>query len=282
RDRPKFRCNFSYAREQRSRLLQKAHQLNLLRQKRIVTVIARHLTIVDIRSGGAYLLSKAAHRVGGEEPVGADANEAEPRADTAVGLNRRSIAANRIPCIHRAQDGEIGIGIKAVDEALALVIEITGDVEAAADEATSAVQQPGVLAVAVGIAAKPFFEERRRLVADHGNLTRQPEPVAGWLLRQIAAALPLGIVLDGLTLQVIERKPHRAERRHAYNQRAVYPGWVKDSPFKGLHAADRAAQNQPQTADAERVKKLRLGADVVADRDEGKVGAVAFTGGGID
>ena len=53
-------------------------------------------------------------------------------------------------------------------------------------------------------------------------------------------------------------------------------------PFERLHAADGAAENEPETADAEGVEKARLGVDVVADGDERKIGAVDQAGFRID
>ena len=47
------------------------------------------------------------------------------------------IAAQRIPGVHGAQNGEIGIGIEALDESLALVIEVAGNVESPADQAAA-------------------------------------------------------------------------------------------------------------------------------------------------
>ena len=56
----------------------------------------------------------------------------------------------------------------------------------------------------------------------------------------------------------------------------------QDGPLQGLHAADGAAQHQAQLADAERIEQAGLGADVVANGDEGKIGAVGLAGFRID
>ena len=69
----------------------------------------------------------------------------------------------RIPGIHGAQDGEIGIGVESLDEPLSLVIEVAGNVEAAANEAAAMViEAPGVFAVTVGIAGEALIKQRRR------------------------------------------------------------------------------------------------------------------------
>ena len=68
-------------------------------------------------------------------------------------------AAQRIPGVHGAQDGQVGIGVETVDESAALVVEVAGDIEPAADQpAALVIQAPGVFAVAVGIAPKPLVE----------------------------------------------------------------------------------------------------------------------------
>ena len=107
----------------------------------------------------------------GNGRVGVDANEAEPRLDTAKRLLRRGITPQRIPGVHGAQDGEVGVGVKALDKSIALEIEVAGDVETLADEpAAMTICGPGILAAAVGIAAEALVEQRRGFVADHGDL----------------------------------------------------------------------------------------------------------------
>src|SRR5579875_435369 len=197
-------------------LLQQPHQLGLLGQESIVSVVAGHLAVLAMRAGGANGLGKAPYVGLRKEPVRADADESEPRADAAEGLGRRPVAAQRVPRIHGAQDGKISIRFEALDKAPALLIEIAGDIESSANEPASVpVRGPWVLAAAIGIAPIPLLEQRRRLVAEHGDLPGQRKPAARRLLRQITAALPLGIVLDGLALQVVQRKPHCAQRRNA-------------------------------------------------------------------
>ena len=79
-------------------------------------------------------------------------------------------------------------------------------------------------------------------------------------------------MLNGLALQVVERQAHGGERRDADDEGALHALGMEDGPLQGLHAADGAAHHQPQLADAERIEKLRLGAHVVADGDQGKIG----------
>ena len=56
--------------------------------------------------------------------------------------------------------------------------------------------------------------------------------------------------------------------------RALHAAGVVNGPIQRLHAADGAAQNQPQPANAQRVQQPGLRTDVVADRNQRKVRAV--------
>ena len=81
---------------------------------------------------------------------------------------------------------------------------------------------------------------------------------------------------------MIERQPHGRERRDADDERALHALGMEDGPLQRLHAADGAAQHQPQAADAERIEQPRLRAHVVADGNQRKVRPVDFAGFGID
>ena len=96
-----------------------------------------------------------------------------------------------------------------------LMVEIAGNVESAADESAALpVERPGVLAVAVGVAAESLFEKCRGLVAEHADLAGQRQPLPRRPLRQIVAARPVRVILDGLALQMIQGQPHGRQGRH--------------------------------------------------------------------
>src|SRR5579863_9136987 len=124
-------------------------------------------------------------------------------------VRRGGGAAHRIPGLHGAKDGEIGVGVEAIDEALTLVVEIAADVETSADEAAAIFARPGiagggVAAFAVGLAGESLVKERGRLVAEHGELACAGQAAMRRLLREVAAAVPVGVVDDGFALQMIE------------------------------------------------------------------------------
>ena len=69
-------------------LLEQADQLGLLGEESVVAMSAGHLAVVGLGTGGTDGFGKAAHILGGKEPVGADADEAEARANAAEGFFR--------------------------------------------------------------------------------------------------------------------------------------------------------------------------------------------------
>ena len=66
------------------------------------------------------------------------------------------------------------------------------------------------------------------------------------------------------------------KRRHGDDEGAFNAVGKKHRPLQGLHAADRAAEDQPQAMNTEGVEEFGLGADVVADGNEGEGRARRF------
>ena len=94
---------------------------------------------------------------------------------------------------------QIRVGIEALDELFPLVVEISGNVEAAIG------MGPGVFSVAVGIAAEAFGEQLRRLVGAHGDLARQGKSLGRDIIGGVLAVAPLGIEPYDMPLQMIQR-----------------------------------------------------------------------------
>ena len=135
-------------------------------------------------------------------------------------------AAQRVPGVHGAQDGEVGVGVEPIDEALTLIVEVAGDIESPADQAQTStptgLRPRGSLRRVPGWAVRPKRSSNSvcGLVAEHGDLARQRQAAARRLMRQIAPAGPFRVVEDGLALEVVEREAHGRERRHADDERA--------------------------------------------------------------
>src|SRR6202034_3645508 len=104
------------------------------REKGVMAVVAGHLAIVGLGAGLQDAFSEAAHLDGGKKPIRADADEAQPRTDAAKSLLRRGEPSQWIPGVHGTQNGQVSVGVEALNESLALVIQIAGDVEAPAGQ----------------------------------------------------------------------------------------------------------------------------------------------------
>ncbi len=145
------------------RLQKHPDQFRLFGQKGIVTVSAGHLAVLGVNPGGANCLGEFPDRIWRKQPVGADSHKNQAGANAAEGFPRRSTAIQRVPGVHGAQNGQVGIGVEAVDEPLSLVIEVAGDIETPANQAaTLVVEAPRVLAIPVGIAGEALVEQRRQ------------------------------------------------------------------------------------------------------------------------
>ena len=97
-----------------------------------MAVVGGHLAVVAAGAGGADDGGERADILGREEPVGGDAHQREVRGDARVGGVGHLVRADGIEDVHGAGDGDVGVGVEAGDEALALVVEVAGDVEATA------------------------------------------------------------------------------------------------------------------------------------------------------
>ncbi len=144
------------------------------------------------------------------------------------------------------------------------------------------VQAPGVFSVAVGLRPVALVEKLGGFVANHADLAGQGQPGRARALGQIVAARPVGVVLNGFSLEMVERQPHGRKRRHTDDDRPLHALGVVDSPLQGLHAAQRRRPAQPQPPDAEGIQKQSLCPYIVADGNERKVRTVEFSGLGVD
>ncbi len=104
--------------------------------------------------------------------------------------------------------------------------------------AAPVIKSPRVFAIAVWIAPKTLVEQRRRLVAERGNLASQRQSTPRRMLRRIAPTVPIRVIQNCMTLQMVEGQPHCRDRRHANNQRSLHLFWIENRPIESLHAAD--------------------------------------------
>src|SRR6476646_4092116 len=98
-----------------------------------------HLPVIGMNSDGANRGGEFSHGIRKKQPVRTDSNEAEPGANISECLFERGVPVQRVPSVHHAHDGEVGIGIEALKKPVALMIEIACNIETAANEPTSPV-----------------------------------------------------------------------------------------------------------------------------------------------
>jgi hypothetical protein len=98
-----------------------------------------------------------------------------------------------------------GAGVKAADELIALVVEISGHVEAVPSKPQPPLMErcPGVFSGAVRLAGKPVLEQLGRLVGADGQRTSQRQSFPRLFARQVVSAPPSRVKLDHLPLQMV-------------------------------------------------------------------------------
>ena len=119
--------------------MQKTNQFRLFGKKGIMAMGSGHFPILCMDAGGANCLGKVSDRGGRKEPVGADSHKTEPGLDSAKYLGCGAADGDGLPGVHGAQDGEVGIGVEAIDEPFALVVKVAGNIESPADETAALV-----------------------------------------------------------------------------------------------------------------------------------------------
>ncbi len=133
-----------------------------------------------------------------------------------------------------------------------------------------------------GLTGEALLEERNGFVADHAEGAGECEAAFGAVAGLVVAAFPCGVEHDGLALEVVEAEAHGSERSDADGDGAGDAFGEEDGPLEHLHAADGGSDGELEALDAEVVDEFGLGADDVADADQGEGRAVGLAGGGVD
>ena len=193
----------------------------------------------------------------------------------------RSIAeaavAERVEVVHHARQVEVAVGVEAVEEALALVLEVALDreVDAEAAQRLAVVLQP------------PAELGAHRLLGEVGDVrdpARQREPVVGPHAVLVVVAAVEVLVLhdrrarDGAEGDVLRREPG-ARADHEPGAELV---GVVERPLQHLHAADRAADRRERPLDAQVLQQPPVHRDEVAHGAEREAQAVRLAAGRVD
>ena len=172
-----------------------------------------------------------------------------------------AVAAD-VVVVHRLGQHEVGVGVEAADELVAVVVDVRLDRVAAADE--------GLLALLV-VASEARRQLELGAVADVADAARDRQalvrPVAGLGVVVVAAA-PLRVGADRrASARGTARSPPRSPARPTEITTARCDALaLADGPLEHAHATHRPTDDRVPAVDAERVGERNLQRDLVADR----------------
>ena len=188
-----------------------------------------------------------------------------------------SVGGGRVEVVQRLGHQQVGIGIEAPGELLALIAQVALDTELDAVE------------VIVELVAFEFATEflAHRIIGQVGDVAhhaRQHQAALGHhALVLERAAVELRVGEDGLAGDFVEGDVLCRELGRRGNVHAVaYSVRVADGPLQGLHAAQAAADHRRPLLDAEAIGEPRLAVYPVFDGQDREVGAIGLAGGRVD
>ena len=216
--------------------------------------------------------------LGGEQPVGGERDDAEPHRRVAEGVGHHAaVLLRHVEVVHGPGDIQVRIGVEAVDEGDPLVAQVAFHLEVGVETVGDgvAVLQP---------AAEPPVQRHLRHVGDVRRHARHGEPPLGMpAVVQVIPAAPVRVRHDGLAADLVEgdvlrRMAHRGGDGHGGED----AGGVERGPFQRLHAAQGAAEDREHLFYPQVIEQHRLGADHVADGDDGEFQAPGLAGLRVD
>ena len=231
----------------------------------------------DRRPACVQRMHHRARFAGGKEPVRREGHHAKARARALEGLGQRAIVFRDVEIIHGAGDIEIGVRVKALDEARALMAQIALDLKIRIEGESG---RGAVLQLAPEFALQGFI----RKVSDMGRHARHREALEGaHTVVEITPGAPFGIGHHGLTAHFMEGDVLRGvTRRRRDGHGAEDALGIGGRPLQHLHAAHGAARHAKELVDAQAVDEHGLSPHHVADRHDRQVEPPGATRRGID
>ena len=229
---------------------------------------------------------------GGEKPVAREGDAEGLGLDAGEGLLERTIGGRQVKVVERPGDVEIGIGVEPVDEALGLVPEVAFDFELdikGVGGGRTHRRRSGGEAVEAGLPRRGRCGSRGRcgrsgfapaelqvhaLVGQVGDVrhhARDGETDARTAALRVIAAVPLGVLHDGLAADLVEGDGLGAlPGCRGHRDQATDEGGVFNSPLQDLHPAHRAAHDGVERGEAEMVAQQSIRPHHVANGHKGE------------
>src|SRR5829696_8796899 len=234
-------------------------------QERVVPAQRVYLYVARVRSGLSRSPGRRLHLVRREEPVARDPDEKDLRLDPGVGLFLGLVACRDVVEVHRAREVEVGVGVEASHEILALVVEVALDLEPPAELFVQS-------RAARGPPPEPLPLPGGALISHHPGHARYGEAgIGGAPCTVEVAALPVGVGHDGASPELAHPHPlwtQGVRRRHGHG--LLDKVGELDSPLERLLTADGAPDHKPQPSYPQSVQKTLLRPDHVPDGHDGE------------
>jgi len=170
-----------------------------------MTVRGSEFHIGRISSDRVYLFGKPAHVCRGKEKIRPDTNKQRLAAHAVQRGLERGIALAHIIQIHGAADVEVTIGIEALDQRIALVVQVTLHIKA--------LDQVGIAAGRSNIDSLSLSSgetQLHRLLTLVGNHRQHPcdrKPSIRPIVGRVIALLPAWVAHNRLSLHLAEGHP---------------------------------------------------------------------------
>src|SRR5690606_20249661 len=168
-------------------------------------------------AGAQQGLDNEAVLFGREKPVAGEADYERIRFDTTEGVVERAVGGGEVELVEGAGDVEVGVGVEAVDEAAALIAQVALDLELHVEGGRTGGEGRGERGGgrrggAVGDLAAAEFAVHGRVgeVGDVGHHAGDGQADARAGAGGVVAVVPLGVLHDGLTADLVEGDGLRA------------------------------------------------------------------------
>ena len=193
-----------------------------------------------------------------------------------------------VEIVQSARDQEVSVGVKVLAEFVALIAQVTFDLELHLLRRVAVLARIGGLPLGVHhrrsqIAPKFFIHDIVAQVGDVAHHARDAQASLGDDVVLVKVpVMKVRVGHDGAARHFIERNVFSGQVGGAgHHHRMAHARRVLKRPAQGLHAPEAAAHHGRQLFNAQRIEQTRLGMDPVFHRHHRKIGTVDTPGIGV-